>query len=233
MPLKPDISTLNKINTEKPDFVVITNFSGVLTLPVEGKNKLFFEYLNTNLIFIHHDDIFHRGICIEDNLMCIDSFKSTKQRSWHFCIEPRNCLDLKLLGLENIYSITHASEFSRLEQSSPTSQFDLSFVGHIVPPIDLNRIFNQAPFSHKLHLAYWDRVCKLSNSVEKIAQECTEHGLPNAGIELSTAFKSLLITQLHSVSQYFRGDIIKRLKDYKLQIFGGDPSYLKQYRRTI
>ena len=152
-------------------------------------------------------------------------YKKNAEKSYHFCIEYSNFIDLKSLGLKNSYSINHASELS-LINSPQKYHHDVSFVGHILPGI--TKQLDDLPYSHLLRADIWNRINDLSKNLE---QSAINFVIKKKGEFLSSldclSSKYYYLSLLHFHSQLFRGEIIKRINsNIKIDIIGGDPAYL-------
>jgi len=220
---------INAIHKYNVDYCVITNSLSVLSQPSPEKRFLF-ELIQPKLIFIHHDSLtgHFSGELIEDR---ISAFLRTKEKCTHFCLEYNDYLNLGALGISNSFPIYHASEF-RLEKRPSKYSFDVSFVGHVVPGVD--NLFGDTPFSPLVQADYWNRVVRLDKCIEPSAVEFANMSCP--GIEYSTNWvsaKYAYISGIHRASQHLRGEVIKRLGSYNIDIFGGDPAYLNKGSRAL
>nr|WP_290226451.1 glycosyltransferase [Trichocoleus desertorum] len=222
---KDEIDYLQYISSQEIDYCIITNSSSLISSYSEVFNVFIFELINVPIIFIHHDNIFsdlHEHEKIKPKL---EAFCRIKSKSFHFCIEYYNFLDLKSLGIENVYSIHHASEFKYIKPCKKYL-YDVSFVGHVLP--ELGSTLGEASYSHLLKADFWNRLVHLDKELEQSAISFATRASSSQSnfIDFLEA-KYLYISMLHSNSSpFFRGEVIKRLKNVNIHIFGGDPAYL-------
>lgn len=218
---------IRHINSQKFDFVLITNSSSSLYRRWEVMGGYGFEFVNTNIVFIHHDSLFSSSRSLEEIRCQLIAFHLHRERSYHFCLESSNLADLKSLGLPYVYSLEHASEYPYLSIPQ-TYQYEVSFVGHLKP--FLGDKLSDLPFSHRLRADVWQRIVNLDTSLEKsanafVAMTCsTTEDL----FEL-LSLKHYYMLLLHGHSMRFRGEIVRRIRDALLDVFGGDPGYINGY----
>ncbi|OIP76652.1 MAG: hypothetical protein AUK48_05515 [Oscillatoriales cyanobacterium CG2_30_44_21] len=219
------ISYVKKTN---PDFILLTNPCGIASVYVKEVNKFIFEVLDTPLIFIHHDNVFSNLIDIESIEKKLNAWIAIKDRSWHFCLEYDNFLDFRNIGINNCFSIDHASEFQKSKYDEIYS-YDLSFVGHVLPSLDQS--IKNLPFSHLIQADIWNRVTNLPYKLSERATKFAANKLDTEEISVqSLCLKYFYMSCLHTQSQFFRGEIISRLTSGNIDIIGGDPRYLHGYQ---
>lgn len=220
---------LEAINNSSVDYCVITNSVSPLSTPAPDK-QFFFELLQPRLIFIHHDRItgHFSGEMITERL---SSFLRTRDKSWHFCLEYNNYLDLREAGIRNAFPIYHASEFT---YENPPSQysFDVSFLGHVLPGVE--NLFGNAPFPPTMQADFWNRIVRLDTCIEPSAVAFANTRCSSSGCLTEwLAAKHSYISGIHCGSQLHRGEVIKRLGLYNIDIIGGDPAYLHGKTRSL
>lgn len=212
------------VASQKLDYCIITNGFCTLSSYCESSQAFLFELIDIPVIFIHHDNIFSNIYDSEKIRLKLEAFCRIRARSFHFCIEYHNFLDLKSLGIENTYTISHASEFEFLGFPESYS-YDVSFVGHVLP--ELGSAFEEIPYSHFLKADFWNRLTQLDKKLEQSAisfATCIDSNQGNI-IDFLVA-KYVYISMLHLHSPFFRGELIKKIEDKNIHIFGGDPAYL-------
>lgn len=220
---------LLEIQKNDIDYCVINTSVSLLSQMTTDKFHLF-EMTPEKLVFIHHDNLTGHlsGDFIEDR---ISAFLRTRDRSIHFCVEYNDYLNLKFLGIDNSFPIFHASEFKK-EHVPSENIFDVSFVGHVYPcPPDT---FGDTSSSHLLQADYWNRLARLDYLIEPSAIRFAEASYPDQIYSPKWfAAKYDYISKLHAASQCFRGEVIKRLNNFNIDIFGGDTSYLNGGTRNL
>jgi SAM-dependent methyltransferase len=215
------------------DYCLITNPVGLLSQYIKSENLFLFEYLTTKLIFIHHDNLMSEAhgniINITDKL---NAFRKSADKSYHFCLEYSNFLDLRSLGIDRVYPIFHASEFDLLPKQSSLYDYDVSFVGHVLPCLGDN--FSDLPYSHHLRADFWNRLVNLDTSIEKSAISLARQLQQTESITPDfLACKYYYLSLLHTHSQFFRGELIRRIDTKQIDVIGGDPAYLHGHDRSL
>jgi hypothetical protein len=208
------------------DYALITNPYSIVASYIASADLFTFELLPCRLIFLHHENCITQIGRDESFLTKLFmAYQKTSGRSHHFCIEASNCDDLRQLGLQNVYPIHHASEFS----ISPQNQIienGTTFVGHV---LDLPLDIKDKNREHLIKRDYWGRICDLSHSINASAKSITENKYTSKEYPELLAIKGHYIGQLHDCSILMRAEILKRVGNQPIDIFGGDPSYLHGY----
>lgn len=219
------------ITAENPDFLLSISPSSTLVNYWESLDGYIFEITNIPIIFVHYDNIFSNLYSSDIIQKKLTSFYRTREKSWHFCLEYDNFLDLRSLGINNTFSISHASEFVEF---SPVKNYtyEVSFLGHVLP--DLSLTLEGYPFSHLLQSHLWNRIVSLNTRLSLYGNEFAANHL--GGIYDCINFLSLkyfYISLLHVRSQAFRGEILKRIDKGNVSIIGGDPAYINRSDRKL
>ncbi|MBD1913918.1 glycosyltransferase [Leptolyngbya sp. FACHB-8] len=216
-------SYINYINDQGFDFVLITNSSSSLCRYMEAVEGYGFEAINTKIIFIHHDSLFSGLLELNEIKHLLTAFCNHRERTYHFCLEYSNYLDLRSLGISHAFTVSHVSEYSYLSPPH-TYQYDVSFVGHVLP--SLGDEMWDMPFAHRVRADVWQRIADLDTALEPSAVKfATTYADPKNPIDFFS-LKHFYISLLHIYSQHSRGEIIRRIQDVEMDIIGGDPAYL-------
>ncbi|MBD2189808.1 glycosyltransferase [Pseudanabaena sp. FACHB-723] len=219
--LEDYISFVRKIS---PDFILVTNPRSIVSTYVQGLDKFVFQMIETQFIFIHHDNIFSNLIDVETIQKKLNAWISVKNTSWHFCLEYDNFLDLRNIGVNNCFSINHASEFQKSKYDK-NYNYDLSFVGHVLPRLDQS--IKNLPFSHLIQADIWNRITNLPYKLSERTTKFAANKLNTEEVSIkSLCLKYFYMSCLHTQSHFFRGEIISRLISSNIDIIGGDPKYL-------
>jgi SAM-dependent methyltransferase len=223
--LKSTSARLDAISTYEPDYVIITTPFGELNSFIFDKGVFFYELIHSQLIFLHYENCYSTLSSLEEITGKIDSYVRTNDISHHFCIEHRNYLDLKELGIDRVHQFNHATELAGNFKGGPTSPMDVSFVGHLLPPNSFDlQYFHQA---HNLYTDFWSRVSNLSYHLEPRAHlYAKKFSAKTASITHYQAFKYFYLSGAHWLSPHFRGAVLETIQKFKIDIFGGDPAYL-------
>lgn len=211
------------------DCCVLTNSLSPLALLSSDGERFLFEFTDRRLIFIHHDSIAVAGFASDHAFIRkrLAAYRRVAERSRHFCIESSNLRDLKTLGAANAYPILHASEFAAAP-SPHNYRHEVSFVGHIMPPPE-GDYFDDAPINALLRR----RVERLDEPIGPAATAHADKLHPDARHDIGwLAARHSFLSGIHQASQAFRGDVIDRMKDFPLDVFGGDPGYLNAMNST-
>lgn len=207
------------------DYCLITNPRGLISTYIEANDVFVFELIDTQLIFVHHDNFFSNIYDLKQIRRKLQAFQNIKDRSYHFCLEYLNFLDLRSIGIDRAYPIFHASEFNRDLQIVDNYTYEVSFVGHVLPC--LGDELADFPYSHRLRADFWNRIAKLSYRIEPSATTFANEFPFEHKTEIDAlAAKYFYISMLHAHSQFARGEIIRRIVTGNVDIIGGDPAYL-------
>ena len=226
-----DQDYLAYVNHQAADYHLITNPLGRISKYIEPLNAFAFESIDLPLIFIHHDSCFSHLTDLRKIEQLIQAYCRTQARSIHFCLEYSNFLDLRSLGIEQVYSsrIQPPKAVGRQPLNQPSAyDHEVSFVGHVLP--GLGSDLEEIPCSHRLRADFWQRLVKFDYCIEPSAIAFAEQIKPQMPLQQPTAVaqlaaKSFYLALMHVHSQHFRGEVLRRV-DAKLDIIGGDPSYL-------
>ena len=215
---------ISYVRKTSPDFILATNPSSIISTYVQELDKFVFQMIETQFIFIHHDNIFSNLMDVETIQKKLNAWISIKDISWHFCLEYDNFLDLRNIGINNCFSIDHASEFQKSKYDK-NYNYDLSFVGHVLPNLDQS--IKSLPFSHLIQADIWNRITNLPYKLSERATKFATNKLNTEEVSVkSLCLKYFYMSCLHTQSQFFRGEIISRFISSNIDIVGGDPRYL-------
>lgn len=222
---KPTVeSRLQALWHHNPDFILIANSRGSLSEYSRDHRRFLYELVDSEIVFIHHDNCFSDLFSLEEIILAINGLKRSADRSHHFCIEPRNVLDLKALGIPRSYLITHATELVSFQPSLPACN-EVSFVGHVLPAG--TNVLDEFHWAHYVHQDFWNRVTDLSHCLEGNAVKYADAALSTSKRSTEwVGLKYLYLSAAHLLSQPFRGAIIKAAGLQEINIYGGDPAYL-------
>jgi spore maturation protein CgeB len=212
------------------DYLLIFDNSPLIRFFLEQSNQFVFELFQSFLIFIHHDNIWSSFADheIETGQHLLEGWERVKHRSMHFCIESNNFIDLRSMGFDSVYSIFHGSEFERIPPPESYT-FDLSFVGHVLPGIDVvANSYSNLPFFHRIAADYWLRLISFDWEIEPSAMAYAQSQLKTNNNIQSIRNRSNYQYVASRLSLGFRGDLIKRINPtFPVHVVGGDPSYME------
>lgn len=220
--------------TQTVDYLIIFDNAPLLRAYLEPFSCFVFELFDSKLVFVHHDNIWSS---FADHLAeqppetrewLLPAWERVRDRSYHFCFEDANLCALKALGFERVYPILHGSA---LPYTSPpeTYMFDLSFVGHVLPPSLLaNHQYSHLPFFAQVATAYEARLQALDYEMEPTAiayaARWEREGEPLQALVERSNYQYVI----SALSFTFRGAVLEHLAEVApLNITGGDPSYLR------
>ncbi len=191
-----------------------------------------FEHFPGKLVFLHLDAILVDRRCssIEEASSLLQAWKRVADRSVHLCIEPADAQALREAGINNTNVIPHATEIPAGEPATEPFDFDVTFVGHVLPgkhaqtsgsgPVDqlverlLQKRFSDsaAPLREDLAVFAENLRGQMEESVDKPLRRL--------------ACIQWLRRQVSLQSLRFRGALIEAADLDTLDIFGGDPAHL-------
>lgn len=94
------------------DYWIIINNSSLLLSQPQELGKFNFELIEIPLIFIHYENIASSIVTHKEGNL-LQAFQRVNERSFHFCLEYSNLLDLREIGCDRVYPIFHATEFEQ------------------------------------------------------------------------------------------------------------------------
>lgn len=215
---------LTHIQNQAVDYCILSNSAGLLSAYSEELGGFLFELIDPQIIFIHHNHLFSNLLDTRQIECKLKAFQKLKHKSFHFCLEHYNFLDLKRIGIEQAYPVYHASEFQRINLRE-TYQYNLSFVGHVLP--SLGQEFDEVPQSHYFRTDFWNRLVNLDKNLEPSALSFAARVSSSECEDVNDLImKYFYVSVLHLHSHAFRGELIKRIDRAEIDIIGGDPAYL-------
>ncbi|MBF2073739.1 MAG: glycosyltransferase [Synechococcales cyanobacterium C42_A2020_086] len=215
---------LRYIQDQAVDYCLITNPKGFISTYLESLQAFLFEQVEIPIIFVHHDNFLSDLHDIERIHRKLAAWQRMQHRSIHFCLEYHNFLDLRSLGIERVYPIRHASEFTQSAQR-PELIHEATFVGHVLP--SLGDELAGLPVSHRLRADFWARLVNFETRLEPSAITFAQQACGRQSSDLDTlTAKYFYISLLHLHSQFFRGEVLRRIDSSPVTIIGGDPAYL-------
>jgi spore maturation protein CgeB len=221
---------LNLTKSQKINYCLILGYSRIFKCYYKSLKAYVFELLNVNLIFIHHDCICYSFFVAQNAFNSyFDAMIRVNDKSWHFCIEYDNIVDFQILGINRVYHIFHASEFTKSSMNNE-SNYDISFVGHILP--DFGEIYKSSqnivslPAFHHVSAGFWNRLINLDLKLKQ--SPYNQVGLSDKNLNNISNFKNKFeyIYLAVLLNPCFRGEILQRLKNPQIDIIGGYPGYM-------
>lgn len=214
-----DQQYLDAVNNISADLYFLSNEGARAQKYSEFYGQYLFELLNHKLIFLCHDNMFCGTESVEKLKNRYEALRSVSNKSRIFCIESSNIKDLNSLGVENVYKISHATEFK--SQEVVNRKLPISFVGHTMAglssfPVEL---FKEAPLL--INIAKM----KLSDCEFSVQQEIDAH-LEKLDLKKNFVNRQYLLNILNKMTFSYRGDLLNSL-NHELVIYGGDLSYGK------
>lgn len=205
------------------DYCIVTNNLTVLQSHLSKNDQRIFELIETPLIFLHHDHIAGHFVGGHGFSKTLNSFLNVKEKSWHFCLEANNIIDLKLMGVERVYPIFHCSEFCKPATFIENKEvYNVSFLGHILPSVEkifIENKFVELPYSHYILADFWNRMVRLDRKIEPSATTYSS-SITNPGSKDFFEIKFLYKYAFSILSPCFRGELIKRLNKVEIDILG-------------
>ncbi len=231
-PLGFDNETFIKvINDTKIDYYISTNDNNFINNFDSNTGKYLIEDIEKNIVSIHHDSSFYKPSSIQEMQGYLEALQKHSDRIFHFFIERSNKANFENFGIKNCFEIMHASEFVKdAGEDIEDFRHDVSFVGHLMSGLSSYPADSLQLSHHMLSLA-WQRTSRATFEIQPgiWALLNDPHFQSRFG---STRFKSLAVFQflMHEVnklSMAYRGELISKINDFSVAIYGGDPSYGK------
>jgi hypothetical protein len=219
---------INTINEIEIDYYLSTNELNKIQRISDDGESFLFEKINKKKIFIHHDNIFSGLRELDQITEKLKAFIRTADQSIHFCLENSNVTMLKGCGIAHSYKTHHASEFNA-EPKQRDFKYGISFVGHLMTSLSLYPAETLIAGEHLRSLA-WLRYSSSRFQIQPKLKEISEdvsifHELGKNEPINSIGRQQFLIANLNKLSSAIRGDLIRSIKDKRVDIIGGDLSY--------
>lgn len=216
------------INDIEIDYYISTNELNLCHKYSDIDGMFLFEKIKNKFIFIHHDNLFSAFNSVKYIISKIKALANISHRSYHFCIEDSNLELLNSLGIKNTFKIYHATEF-RADPKIHKTDLGITFVGHLMSGLNLYPSETVTGGRH-LNVMAWNRFRQSSYAIQPKIKEIIEdpYFLSSLGKEFTEnklALQQFMMAGLNKFSSALRGQLISTIKDYNVNIFGGDLSY--------
>ena len=225
-----EIDFINIINDIEIDYYISTNELNFIQKKSSFEDYFIFERINSKLIFIHHDNLFSAFNNIDFISSKINPFVNASSRSIHFFLEVSNIKLLNSFGITSAHKINHSSEFTN-SLNKTTAQWNVTFIGHLMSSLNLYPT-QSLMAGHHLLAAAWNRLCQSSYAIQPqitnlLKDPYFTSTLSINSVENLVAVEQFLIAELNKLSSPMRGQLISKIKNHRIDIFGGDLSYGK------
>lgn len=208
---------IGTLTSQEIDYVLIFDHSPCANAYLNKIDSFTSEEITPSLLFIHYRNIWSNS---QHNLFA--AWQRMNDKSFHFCLEYGNFIDLRIMGLKQVYPIFHSSEFKR-ESISGRFAHDVSYVGSFALNIsNVLEEYEQLPFSPQVAADFWQRLTaldkKIAPSAVSFASRNGAFGSPDF-INVRSGYQHLL----NQLSPCFRGELIKRIhSQFHISIFSDD-----------
>jgi hypothetical protein len=221
---------VNTINDIEIDYYISTNELNKIQKKSDSGEYFLFEKINLKKIFIHHDNIFSGLHDLNTITEKLKAFIRNANDSLHFCLEKSNVSMLKTCGILQAFQTYHASEFNA-DAKHRDFKYGISFVGHLMATLNLYPTETLIAGEHLRSMA-WGRYSSSKFQIQPKIKEISENGYifqkdENKNLIDSFGIQQYLVASLNKLSSAIRGDLIRSIKDKRVDIFGGDLSYGK------
>lgn len=219
---------LNTINNINIDYYIQTNDKNFIYKKQENSERFIFEDIKHKIIVIHHDSSFCEACSIPETEKYLNSLKVNSDRIFHFFIEKSNKIYFEKNGILNCHLINHASEFPFEKIEDQNYRHDLSFVGHLMSSLSAYPIDSIFAGHHLISLV-WQRVSKSEFEIQPAIWSLINDNslMDHLGLTKYNplAVFQYLLQEVTKLSMAYRGEIISKIKDFEISIYGGDLSY--------
>lgn len=229
-PFEFDHETFVKvINNIAIDYYISTNDNNFINQlnPVTGKYLI--EEVDKKIIIIHHDSSFYKPSEIQETQTYLQALIRHTDRFFHFFIETSNRKNFENIGIRNCYDITHASEFSPSNDIANESfQHGLSFVGHLMSSLNAYPA-DSLHVNHHMFAMAWQRTAHATFPIQPEIWALLND--PNFRGKFSTdqfhnlATFQFLMHEVTKLSMAYRGELIGKINNFDIAIYGGDLSH--------
>lgn len=195
------------------DYWIIINNSSILLSQSQDLKQFNFELIDIPLIFIHYENI-ASSIATHKGGNLLHSFQKVNERSFHFCLEYSNLLDLREIGCDRVYPIYHASEVEQLSLPKDYS-YTVSIVEHLASAVDNSQFstFKNYSYFHHLQADFWKRLVQLDHKIEPSATWVANQLDSKDKSQNFWNHKFYYVHLMGLMSPLFRREIINKLKN--------------------
>jgi hypothetical protein len=219
---------VNTINNLDIDYYLTTNEINIIQKKSLLDENFLFEKVLTNVIFVHHDNLFSAFHDIKYINSKLEALANINHRSNHFCLEASNIDLLNASGINRALKINHASEFNA-QPTNESPQWNVTFIGHLMSSLNLYPANIIAGGNH-LQVIAWNRFSQSSYPAQPQIRQLARdpyilYSLGPDASKNSLATEQFLMASLNKFSSPMRGQLISTIKNHRVDIFGGDLSY--------
>jgi SAM-dependent methyltransferase len=200
-------------NSQIIDYWIIINNSSLLLSQSQELGKINCELIEIPLIFIHYENI-ASSIATHKEGNLLQAFQRVNERSFHFCLEYSNLLDLREIGCDRVYPISHASEFEQARVPKDY-RYTVSIVEDLSSDVENNHLsaFKNYSYFHHLQADFWNRLVKFDNKIEPSATWVANQISSKDNSNNFWEHKFFYIHLISLMSPLFRSEIINKLTD--------------------
>lgn len=229
-PFEFDHETFVKvINNIEIDYYISTNDNNFINQLNSATGKYLIEEVDKKIIIIHHDSSFYKPGEIQETQNYLQALIRHTDRFFHFFIEASNKLNFENIGIRNCYDITHASEFLPSKTITNGSfQHGLSFVGHLMSSLNAYPA-DSLHVNHHMFAMAWQRTAHATFPIQPEIWVLLNN--PSFRKKFSTdqfhnlATFQFLMHEVTKLSMAYRGELISKINNFDIAIYGGDLSH--------
>jgi hypothetical protein len=220
----------NAINSIEFDYYISTNDNNFINNFDPTTGKYLIENIKKNIVSIHHDSSFYKPSSIQEIQGYLEVLRHHSDHIFHFFIEKSNKINFENFGIKNCFEIKHASEFTPKSSVIRDFQHDISFVGHLMSGLSAYPTESLQAGHHILSLA-WQRASQATFQIQPAIWALLNN--PFFKTKFSTtnlqslAVFQFLMHEVNKLSMAYRGELLGKINDFSIAIYGGDPSYGK------
>jgi hypothetical protein len=217
------------INNIAIDYYISTNDNNFINRFNSITGKFLIEEIQKNIIVIHHDSSFYKPSEIQETQNYLEALIRHTHRISHFFIESSNKVNFEKIGIRHCYEITHASEFTPSNIVANRSlQHGLSFVGHLMSNLNAYPA-DSLNANHHMFAMAWQRTAHATFPIQpQIWELLNDQSFKNSyGTDRyhNLATFQFLMHEVTKLSMAYRGELIGKINDFDVAVYGGDLSY--------
>ena len=189
-----------------------------------GRGTFLYEQAKAPLVFLHYEDCLGTHPSRQRIEAALGSYIASAARCHHFCLEPRNARELGHLKLATspLFAI---GEGPYEPPAGASLRRQVCFIGHVHPGFAWD---NQPPeLAAELQAELRRRLQQFDHPIEPgamaYAQRCCG---PDASALQQLAAKAFYRSLVHRHSLEFRGEVLQRLGQRPLDLYGPDAERL-------
>ncbi|MCX5952877.1 MAG: glycosyltransferase [Cyanobacteria bacterium] len=214
----------DRLDSLEADALIIVSPISLLAGFELGRGRFLYEQAKAPLVFLHYEDCLGTHPSRQRIEAALGSYIASAARSHHFCLEPRNARELGHLKLATSPLFAIGEGTYEPPAGAPLRR-EVCFIGHVHPGFDWGdqppELASELQAEIRRRLHHFDH--PLEPAALAYAQRCCG---PESSPLQRLAAKAFYRSLAHCHSLEFRGEVLQRLGDRRLDLYGPEAERL-------